>query len=80
MGKIIELKAFIEKQKRDDETAHFIEQLGSVETLYLQGDIDKVVIICTGKDLKCCTSNSVPIGEAKNMVRDFALNTNDYID
>ena len=77
MGKLIKLKI---KPKKDKKVEDFLEQLETAKALFLQGDLDKVIIIASGPDLKCCTSNGIMVLEAKEICRDFIKNSKEYAD
>jgi hypothetical protein len=79
MGKIVDLKHF-KKHNNKNEQAEFFGQLSMLQTLYLMGTVDKIIIIAEGKDTKCCTSNGITVSTAREMVRNFQLNYKDYVD
>lgn len=68
------------KQKKDNMVSDFLETLDGIRELFLIGEIDKVIIIATGKDLKCCSSNRLMVSDADEMFRDFLRNPKQYID
>ena len=77
MGKILQFKA---KPKNNNKVDNFLEQLEMARVLFLQGDLDKIIIIATGEDLNCCASNGIRTLEAKEICRDFIYDSAKYTD
>ncbi|MDQ7094020.1 hypothetical protein REC12_10505 [Desulfosporosinus sp. PR] len=77
MGNVIKFKA---KLTRDKRVVDFLAELNYLRELFLQGEIENVIVIANGKGDKCCTSSGVSIDEAKAMCRDFIHNTKEYFD
>ncbi len=68
------------KPKRDNRVADFLGELETTKELFLLGELDKIIIISSGKDLKCCSSNGLKVSDAKEMFRDFLCDPKQYID
>jgi hypothetical protein len=77
MNNVVELKF---KDKRWKDLGKFLHQLAIVKDLYVEGKIDKILIIAEGKDCKCCTSNELNLKTAKAMCDDFTENWKEFID
>ncbi|WP_407308758.1 hypothetical protein [Desulfosporosinus sp. SB140] len=65
---------------KDKRVTDFLAELSYLRDLFLQGEIENVIVIANGKGDKCCTSSGVNIAEAKEMCRDFIRNTKEYFD
>ena len=75
MSNVIEFK-----KKKGQMPDDFLEQLHDIEQLYLQGFLDRIVIVGQGKEIKVCTSNGIKVKEAKKICNDFCINTKEYVD
>lgn len=67
------------KTSKQEEVTFFFRQLSILKKLYLQGRIDKILIIAQGNIGKVSTSNRLNLVDGMEMAEDFIFNADEYI-
>ena len=81
MGNIVHFKPKPKiKPKSNNSVLDFMELLGLLKELYIEGGIDDIFILVNGCGDKTCAGNGVSVEDAKDMCRDFIRNSKDYMD
>jgi hypothetical protein len=79
MDKIIQLSDKLKNKEKKKEIDKFLIELETLKNYYLQGDINKIIIIAQGETEKCCMSNGIYSKEATKICNDFISNIKDYV-
>lgn len=80
MSKVLQFKPKPMTRPKHKIDKDFIEQMEAMIELYLDGQLDKIIVVATGSMGKVSNSNGLTVWQGEDILKDFIRNSNEYID